>query len=111
MTGEKLKLLVIGKSRQPRCFNGLDSAKLPVDYKFNRKAWMNSGIFVFVDNAPSHPKIKLDNAKLVFLPPNTTSKIQPMDQGIIQQESLDEQWDFRVCGQCPIPSKDQIGQC
>ena len=107
MTGEKLKPLIIGKSRQPRCFRGIDPAALPVDYKFNKKAWMNTLIFenwvksvdrkmrrqgrkilLFVDNAPSHPKLRLDNIKLVFLPPNTTSKIQPMDQGIIQAMKL-----------------------
>ena len=107
MTGEKLKPLVIAKSRQPRCFKGIDSSKLPVHYKFNKKAWMNSSVFevwiqsvdrkmkregrkilMFIDNAPSHPKMKLDNVKLVFLPPNTTSKIQPMDQGIIQAMKL-----------------------
>ena len=107
MTGEKLKPLIIGKSRQPRCFRGIDPATLPVDYKFNKKAWMNTLIFenwvksvdcemrrqgrkilLFVDNAPSHLKLRLDNIKLVFLPPNTTSKIQPMDQGIIQAMKL-----------------------
>ena len=106
MTWEKLTPLVIGKSRQPRSFNGLDASKLPVNYEFNKKAWMNSGIFeswiksvdrkmrrqgrkilLFVDNALSHPKCKLDNVKLSF-PPNTTSKIQPMDQGIIQAMKL-----------------------
>ena len=102
-----MKSLVIGKSRQPRCFKGLDSSTLPVHYKFIKKAWMNSAIFevwiksvdkkmkrqghkilMFLDNAPSHPQLKLDNVKLVFLPPNTTSKIQPMDQGIIQTMKL-----------------------
>ena len=45
MTGEKLKPLVIAKSRQPRCFKGIDSSKLPVHYKFNKKSWMKSSIF------------------------------------------------------------------
>ena len=43
---------------------------------------------MFVDNAPSYTKMKLENVKLVLLPPNTTSKIQPMDQGIIQSMML-----------------------
>ena len=107
MTGEKLTPLVIGKSRKPRCFNGIETSSLPVHYKFNKKAWMNSAIFdtwiksvdrkmrrqgrkiiLFLDNAPSHPKIQLGNVKTVFLPPNTTSKVQPMDQGIIQSMKL-----------------------
>ena len=35
MTGEKLTPLVIGKSRKPRCFNGIETSSLPVHYKFN----------------------------------------------------------------------------
>jgi len=31
-----------------------------------------------------HPDLKLKNITLVFLPPNTTSHYQPLDQGIIQ---------------------------
>ena len=102
MTGtEKLPLLVIGKSQKPRCFKGVKS--LPVPYKANKKAWMTSPLFtewiqqhdrrfakqkrrvVFViDNCPAHPHINgLKAIKLQFLPPNTTSKTQPMDQGII----------------------------
>lgn len=44
MTGtEKLKPLLIGKSKKPRCFKNIKT--LPVDYYFNRKSWMNSFIF------------------------------------------------------------------
>ena len=45
-------------------------------------------ILLFVDNAPSHPTLQLRNFKLQFLPPNTTSLLQPMDQGIIQATKL-----------------------
>ena len=39
-----------------------------------------------MDNAPSHifDESKLQNTKVVFLVPNLTSHIQPMDAGIIQ---------------------------
>lgn len=40
---EKLKLLVIGKSKNPRCFEGIKS--LDVDYEHNKKAWMKSEIY------------------------------------------------------------------
>lgn len=41
-------------------------------------------IAVIVDNCPAHQKIAgLKAVELVFLPPNTTSKTQPMDHGII----------------------------
>ncbi|GBM42165.1 Tigger transposable element-derived protein 4 [Araneus ventricosus] len=44
MTGEeKLKMLVIGKSKSPRCFKGIKS--LEVKYEFNKKSWMTSAIF------------------------------------------------------------------
>ena len=108
MTGEKLRPLVIGKSEKPRCFKKINVESLPVDYKFNRKAWMNSHLFeiwlkkvnrimvkkqrnilMFIDNAPSHPStLNLSNVRLQFFPPNTTSKSQPMDQGIIQAMKL-----------------------
>ena len=35
MAGEKLTSLVIGKSRKPRCFNGIETSSLPVHYKSN----------------------------------------------------------------------------
>nr|XP_006132847.1 tigger transposable element-derived protein 1-like isoform X1 [Pelodiscus sinensis]XP_006132848.1 tigger transposable element-derived protein 1-like isoform X2 [Pelodiscus sinensis]XP_006132849.1 tigger transposable element-derived protein 1-like isoform X3 [Pelodiscus sinensis] len=43
-------------------------------------------ILLLLDNAPGHPNTLDDmhpNVKVVFLPPNTTSLIQPMDQGVI----------------------------
>ncbi|GFV12184.1 tigger transposable element-derived protein 1 [Trichonephila clavipes] len=75
----------------------------------NTKAWMTTAIFteffnncfvpeveaymkeksldfkvlLIVDNEASHPLLEHPNVKLVFLPPNTTSLIQPLDQGII----------------------------
>ena len=99
---EKLPLLVIGKSKNLRCFKNVRT--LPTDYLANKKAWMTSDIFkdwlvkldkkfvrqkrrvaMVVDNCPAHPRVKnLKAITLVFLPPNTTSKTQPMDQGVIQ---------------------------
>lgn len=105
MTGtEKLKLLVIGKAKNPRCFKGLQN--LGVDYESNQKSWMTTDLYekwlisldkkfaaqkrkilLFVDNCPAHSKSvqnRLKNINLVFFPPNMTSSLQPMDQGIIQ---------------------------
>jgi len=103
MEGDKVKPLVIGKSKKPRCFAGAHVDKLPIEWVSNKKAWMTLDIMstwlqkfdskmkkekrrviLFLDNATSHPKIALENVKVVFLPPNTTSHCQPMDQGIIQ---------------------------
>jgi hypothetical protein len=107
VTGEKITPLVIGKARQPRCFSKIKPDSLPVMYSHNKKAWMNGSLFeswlskfnakmkrqkrkvlLFIDNAPSHPHLEFPNVKLKFLPANTTSKSQPMNQGIIQTEKL-----------------------
>lgn len=107
MCGEKVKPLLITKSRNPRCFKKIKPETLPVSYYFNKKSWMNSGIMeawlkgldrkmgrqnrrilLFMDNAPSHPKIELRNIELKFFPANTTSHTQPMDMGIIQTTKL-----------------------
>ena len=40
-------------------------------------------ILLFLDNAGSHPDIKLLNIQLQYLPPNTTSELQPLDAGVI----------------------------
>ena len=97
---DMVKPLVIGKFQNPRCFKGVKS--LPVDYRWNRKAWMTSEIFIvwlrkfdskmvlqkrkvllFVDNCSAHPRLdNLKAVKLAFLPPNCTSTL-PMDQGVI----------------------------
>ena len=46
-------------------------------------------ILLFLDNAPAHPSTETlqsrdGNVKVMFLPPNTTSILQPMDQGILE---------------------------
>jgi hypothetical protein len=43
-------------------------------------------VLLVVDNAPGHPetlKFSNPNIRIIFLPPNTTSLIQPMDRGLI----------------------------
>ena len=103
---EKLRPLVIGKSRKPRCFAGCKS--FPVDYTSNKKAWMNSNLFsdwlkdldkkmtranrkilLFIDNCPAHNIIPpLVSVEVKFFPPNTTSKLQALDQGIIKNAKV-----------------------
>lgn len=108
--GEKLKPLVIGHAACPRAFrqHKIQPSHLPVHWFYNKKAWMTSAIFnewlagvnkqmrwegrrilIIVDNAPSHIMTKnLPNVEVKFLPPNLTSAIQPLDQGIIQSVKL-----------------------
>lgn len=107
----KLKPLFIHTSENPRCMNKVNNLKLPVYWASNKKAWMTSTLFenwyrnhfipavkfyckrknldfkilLLVDNCPAHPPLShVDpNVRMEFLPPNTTSLIQPMDQGVI----------------------------
>ena len=46
---------------------------------------MNRNIFLFIDNFSGHSfeQDKYDNVNIQFFPPNLTSIIQPLDQGII----------------------------
>lgn len=47
--------------------------------KINRKK-----ILLFIDNCAAHTDLPaLANVKVMFLPANITSKLQPLDQGII----------------------------
>ena len=87
---EKLPLLMIGKSANPRCFKNIK--RKPVEYKSNNKAWMTSVIFedwllkpnrqyrrikrtiiIFIDNCTAHTVPQLSNTKVIFLPANMTS--------------------------------------
>ena len=107
----KLTPLWIHNSKRPRPFKNVDMNRLPVFWQSNKKAWMTTLIFehwfkeyfipevrrycrrkkiefkilLISDNCSSHPDLSHvnKNVKFLFLPPNTTSLIQPMDQGVI----------------------------
>ena len=79
----KLPLMLIGKSANPHCFKNINKAALPVLYRAQKNAWMDSYIFsewvhkhfvpavtkylkergliikalLLLDNAPSHPDL------------------------------------------------------
>jgi hypothetical protein len=97
--------MFIHRSQNPRAMKNIDKKSLPVRWRANKKAWMTGSliedwffncfipevesylkkinldfkVLLLLDNALRHPK----NVKVIFLPPNTTSLIQPIDQGII----------------------------
>lgn len=110
----KLKLFVLGKSNKPRSFG---NSNIPVVYKGQKRAWVTREIFtewfhtcfvpavrrkmkelnlppkavLILDNAPGHPeKLVSDDSQIsvMFLPPNCTPLIQPMDQHVIQAIKL-----------------------
>ena len=58
----------------------------PTFERYARRNGIPNRFLLLVENAPSHPKNMddwCDNIEVMFLPPNTTSLIQPMDQGVI----------------------------
>ena len=55
----------------------------------------NRNIALIVDNCRSHPFIELSNIKVIFLPPNTTSVLQPMDAGVIH--SIKSRYRVMLC--------------
>lgn len=113
----KLPLMMIGKSKNPRAFKNVNIKTLPVYYANQKKAWMDGALFkqwfhdqfvpevkrfskkndlpakaiLLIDNAPSHPavnELSCGEIKAVFLPPNVTALLQPMDQGVLQALKL-----------------------
>ena len=103
--GRKEKPIAIWKSQNPRCFRGVDKSLLPVTYFSQPKAWMTGDIMnailskvnwqmicasrkilLFLDNAGCHPqelRDRFSNIQVCFLPANTTSTLQPLDLGIM----------------------------
>lgn len=112
-----IKPLMLYRSLNPRALKNQNKDLLPVFWRANKKAWVTSAVFcdwfrncfvpevenylkksnlnfkavLALDNAPGHPR-ELEtmhpNIKVIFLPPNTTALLQPMDQGIIQAFKL-----------------------
>ncbi|XP_063598617.1 tigger transposable element-derived protein 6-like [Penaeus indicus] len=68
-------------------------------------------IALIIDNCPAHPTVSnLTNVQLVFLPPNTTSILQPMDQDsweLVSKETIVNC--FRKAGIAPDGQQAAIG--
>ena len=99
------KLSVIGKSKMPRCLQKkykMQVKDMSVDWYASKNVWMtgeihhqimtklnnemrpsNCHILYVCDNASSHQVREYSHIKFLMLPPNATSIMQPLDQGII----------------------------
>ena len=58
-----------------------------IEYLMSRKLSLKA--ILLMDNAPSHPSTEMlqsedGNIKCMFMPPNSTSLVQPMDQGVLE---------------------------
>ena len=99
------KLSVIGKLKTPRCLQKkykMQVKDMSVVWYASKNAWMtgeihhqimtklnnemrlsNHHILYVCDNASSHQVREYSHIKFLMLPPNATSIMQPLDQGII----------------------------
>ncbi|XP_066987502.1 tigger transposable element-derived protein 1-like [Macrobrachium rosenbergii] len=109
--GFMIKPGLIYKSKHPRALKNKNKALLPVYWMNNSKAWITKAltiewflhcfilhvklylaekglpfkVLLLMDCAGGHAKnLEYDGVHIEFLSPNTTSLIQPMDQGIIR---------------------------
>lgn len=109
--GFMLKPGLIYKSQNPRALKNKNKALLPVYWMHNKKAWITKAltldwfvncfipqvklylaekglpfkVLLLMDCAGGHATdLHYDGVQEEFLPPNTTSLIQPMDQGVIR---------------------------
>lgn len=104
---KKLSPLIIGKHARPRCLKNIRNFNnLGISYKSNKTAWMTTTIFqewlinfdkmtssecdgrkvlLLLDNASAHNinGLNLSSVEVLKLPAKTTSKLQPLDAGII----------------------------
>uniref|UniRef100_UPI00358ECFDF tigger transposable element-derived protein 1-like n=1 Tax=Myxine glutinosa TaxID=7769 RepID=UPI00358ECFDF len=108
----RLKPTVVHRAKRPRAYKGCNMNKLNVHWLTSKKGYMSAklsqdwlkeafipevedfcksqnirlNILLLLDNAPGHsPLLRAEhpNVKVEFLPPNTTSLIQPLDQEVI----------------------------
>ena len=99
------KLSVIGKAKNPWCLQKkykMTVNDMVVDWYASKNAWMTGDIhhrimtkfnnqmrkagrhvLYVCDNASSHQVREYSHIKFLMLPPNATSIVQPLDQGII----------------------------
>ena len=105
--------LLIGKSKNPRAFKNVrklpiiyksqpkawmtaalfsewfEETFIPEVKKYQKEVGKKGNVLLLIDNAPTHPSVDLlerrnGRFKVLFMPANITSLLQPMDQSIIE---------------------------
>ncbi|CAG8728783.1 19829_t:CDS:2, partial [Gigaspora rosea] len=76
MGSDKLRPLVIGTSKKPQSFNGINRSQLPVTYKNNKKAQ----VLLLVDNASSHMAPETSNS----------AEVQDAKESVLEDDSDEE---------------------
>ena len=108
-----VRTTLICKAANSQTLREKDKHQLPVFWLYNKKAWTTRALFLdwfhrhfvpevrkylagkgmpfkvllILDNAPDHPEpheFNTEGTEVVYLPPDTMSLIQPLDQGIIR---------------------------
>lgn len=107
----KIKPLLVGTAKKPHCFRNDrqgNSRECPLPYINQKKAWVDKSVYrhwfnqvflpqirevagdrkvaLLMDNCAGHDSTCEDptgQVTVFFLPPNTTSVYQPLDQGMI----------------------------
>lgn len=103
---EEKKAWVIGKSENPRIFKNKDRNKFSCTYSSQKNSWIDTPAFrkyllefndmmvsqhrnvlLTMDNCRAHDitNLNLSGVRVIFFPPNMTSRLQPLDQGIIKE--------------------------
>ena len=114
---DRLPIWFIGKAKTPRALRGISVSTMGGQWRWNKKAWMNTTIMVewlrsfyqhigatrqvllTMDNFSAHYSgVELcpppPNIRICWLPANSTSCFQPLDQGIIQSFKSQYRWQW-----------------
>ena len=86
---DKLKPWVIGNSKRPRPLSKVNLERLPVYYRGNPKAWMNSSVFEEVLREMDR-RFRIQDKKILLLIDNTPSHFDPHYSPALEIEQNDD---------------------
>jgi hypothetical protein len=94
---DKLKPWVIGNAKRPRSLSKVNLERLPVYYRGNPKAWMNSSVFEEVLREMDN-YFRIQNKKILLLIDNAPSHFNPYSSSTleVEQDNQDEDGDGEI---------------